>query len=130
MASKPDLNELTRRERQIMDVVYKLDTATAVDIVENLPGKPVNATIRTILNVLESKGFLEHERVKGRFIYKPTLPAKKIRKGMLKHVVKTFFNGAEAQAVVSILKEADASLSDKDREEILNMIDKSLKQGR
>jgi predicted transcriptional regulator len=127
---EPHLNELTRRERQIMNVIYRLGTATAVDVVENLPGKPKNATVRTILGVLETKGHLEHETVKGRFIYRPTVPAARVRRGMLKQLMETFFSGAEGRAVISILKEAEADLSDDEREEILRLIDRSREQGR
>ncbi len=130
MAAQPKLSELTKRERQIMDVVYRLGKTTAAEIVDNLPGKPVNATIRTILNVLETKGYLKHKRVKGTFIYQPTVSAAKVRSGMLKNVVQTFFDGAEGRAVISILKQADASLTEEDRQEILKLISKSKKQGR
>ncbi len=130
MPPKPELNELTRRERQVMNIVYQLGNATAVDIVEQLPGKPVNATIRTILGVLERKGFLGHDNVKGRFIYKPTISASRARKSMLKQVMQTFFDGAEGSAVISILKESEASLSDEERAEILALMKKSRSQGK
>ncbi len=130
MAARPESSELTRRERQVMDVVYRLGSATAVDVVDGLPGKPVNATVRTLLGVLEEKGFLRHETVKGRFIYQPTLPASKVRKSMLRHVLKTFFRGAEASAAIAVLKESEASLSDQDREEILRLVNRSRSKGR
>ena len=102
MAKKPQIKELTRRERQIMEIVYQMGKATAAEIVADLPGKAVNATVRTMLAVLEEKGYLKHEREKGRFIYSPTIPLKRARKSALDHVMETFFKGAEASAVVSI----------------------------
>ena len=129
MSKKPKLSDLTRRERQIMDAVFKLGSATAVEVGEHLPGKPVNATVRTLLNVLETKGYLRHKVVKGRFIYSPTISTSEVRKNMLRHVMETFFRGAEASAVISILKESDSSLSDKDKEEILKLISDSRKRG-
>lgn len=130
MATQPELGDLTRRERQIMDVIYRLERATAVAVVENLPDEPNNATIRTLLGVLEKKGYLQHDTVKGRFIYFPTRSAARVRKGMLRQVIKTFFDGAEGRAVISILKAKDAKLSETEREEILALIQKSREQDR
>ncbi|UCH84878.1 MAG: BlaI/MecI/CopY family transcriptional regulator [Candidatus Latescibacterota bacterium] len=130
MAEQPKLDDLTRRERQIMEVVYRLGEVSAADVVENLPGKPNNATIRTILNVLEEKGFLNHETVKGRYIYHPTIPLQQARRTALNQVLETFFKGAEARAVISILKKSDSDLSPNDAEMILELIDKTRKEGR
>ena len=130
MKDKPEITELTRRERQIMEVIYRLGSATAVEVVENLPGRPVNATIRTMLGVLEEKGYLRHERVKGRYIYSPTIPLAKAGKTALNHVVETFFKGSEANAVISILKKSDATLSEQEAELILDLIRQSRKEGR
>ena len=130
MVEKPDLNDLTRRERQIMEAIYLLGKATAVDVMNSLPDRPVNATVRTMLSVLEEKGYLRHETDKGKFIYYPTIPLKNARKTMLDNVLETFFRGAEADAVISILKMKDASLSDEEKAAILEIIKKSRKEGR
>ena len=130
MAKEPKLTELTRRERQIMDVVYRLGKASAVEIVEHLPGEHKNATIRTLLGVLEEKGFLQHESVKGKYIYYPTIPLRKAARAALNQVLETFFGGSEARAVISILKKSDAALTDDDAELILDLIKKSRKEGR
>lgn len=130
MSDKPKIQELTRRERQIMEVIYRLGEASAVEIVDSLPGKPNNATIRTLLGVLEEKDFLQHETVKGKFIYHPTIPLHQARKTALNHVVDTFFKGSEASAVISILKKSEANLSADDLEMILELINKSRKEGR
>jgi predicted transcriptional regulator len=130
MGNKPKIHELTRRERQIMEVIYQLGEASAVEIVDKLPGKPNNATIRTLLGVLEEKGFLRHETVKGKYIYHPTIPLSQARKTALNHVVDTFFKGSEANAVISILKKSEAMLSEDDVEMILELINKSRKEGR
>ncbi|MCK4773161.1 MAG: BlaI/MecI/CopY family transcriptional regulator [Candidatus Krumholzibacteria bacterium] len=130
MADKPKLDDLTRRERQIIEVVYRLGKASAVDVVDNLPGDPKNATIRTILGVLEEKGFLRHETLKGRYIYYPTIPLHQARRTALNQVLETFFKGSEASAVISILKKSDSDLSKEDAEMILEFINKSRKEGR
>jgi BlaI family penicillinase repressor len=130
MAKNPKLSELTKRERQIMDVVYRLGKASAAEIVEHLPGDHKNATIRTLLGVLEEKGFLRHERVKGKFIYEPTIPLQKAASVALNQVMETFFKGSEARAVISILKKSDATLTDDDIELILDLIKRTRKEGR
>jgi predicted transcriptional regulator len=130
MAREPRLNELTRRERQIIEIIYRLGRAAAVDVMDHLPGKPVNATVRTMLGVLEDKGYLRHESIKGRYIYFPTIPLSKARKTALGHVMKTFFKGSEASAVISILKESEAKLTEKEASMILGLIEKAREEGR
>ena len=130
MANKPRINELTRREREIMEVIYRLGKATAAEVVDNLPGNPNNATIRTMMGVLEEKGFVTHKTVKGKFFYSPTISLNQARKSALNQVLETFFKGAEASAVISILKQSDAGLSEDDAEMILELINKSRKEGR
>ena len=130
MAKEPKLTDLTKREWQIMDVVYRSGKASAVEIVEKLPGEHKNATIRTLLSVLEDKGFLRHETVKGKYFYYPTIPLQKAARAALNQVLETFFKGAEARAVISILKKSDAKLSDEDVEMILDLIKKTKDEGR
>ncbi|HSG28501.1 MAG TPA: BlaI/MecI/CopY family transcriptional regulator, partial [Candidatus Krumholzibacterium sp.] len=77
----------------------------------------------------EEKGYLRHEKEKGRFIYYPTIPLKQARTKALDHVVETFFKGAEASAVISILKKGEANLSDDDAEMIIDLIRKSREEG-
>lgn len=130
MKKRPDLNDLTRRERQIMDIVYRMGNATAVDVMERLPDNPVNATVRTMLSVLEEKGFLRHESEKGRYVYYPTIPLTSARNKVLDNILETFFRGAEANAVISILKKSEAKLSDEERRMILDLIGRSKREGR
>jgi len=130
MKKRPDITDLTKREREIMEVVYSLGRATAVEVMKGLPDKPANATVRTMLHVLEDKGYLRHERERGKFIYSPTIPLASARRNALEHVLSTFFKGAEASAVISILKKSDATLSDDDIASILKLIDDSRKEGR
>lgn len=128
MPPHPSLGELTRRERQIMNAIYRLGHATAVEVTEQLPDKPANATVRTLLGVLERKGFLQHETIKGRFVYRPVIPAASARRGMLDDVLDTFFHGAEGSAAIAILKRSQARLSDEDREEILKLVHQTRKR--
>jgi predicted transcriptional regulator len=130
MKRNPSLNDLTRRERQIMDIIYRRGSATAVEVMERLPGKPVNATVRTMLSVLEEKGFLRHESEKGRYVYSPTIPLTKARSTALDNLLETFYRGAEANAVISIIKKSEVKLSDEDRRLIIDLIRLSKKEGR
>ncbi|MBN1165091.1 MAG: BlaI/MecI/CopY family transcriptional regulator [Candidatus Krumholzibacteriota bacterium] len=130
MAKEPEIKELTRRERQIMEVIYQLGEATAVEVMDNLPGKTVNATVRTMLSVLEEKGYLSHRREKGTYIYSPTIPLSKARRSALDHVMETFFKGAEASAAIAILKKSEATLSEREVKMILDVIGKTRKEGR
>jgi predicted transcriptional regulator len=130
MGKTPQLGDLTRRERQIMQIVYRRGSVSAVDVMEALPDRPVNATVRTMLGVLEEKGFLRHESRKGRYIYYPTIPLGKARKAALYNVLDTFYKGAEASAVMSILKESEGRLSDEEASSIIELIERSRKEGR
>lgn len=130
MTKKPNLGDLTRRERQIMEVIYRRGTATAVDVMEELPGRPVNATVRTMLGVLEEKGFLRHENDRGRYVYHPTIPVAKARNSALDNLLETFFRGAEGSAVISILGRSEANLTDEERERIIDLIRQSKSEGR
>jgi predicted transcriptional regulator len=127
---KTDLKELTRRERQIMEIVYRLGRATAIEVMGRLPGRPANATVRTMLSVLEEKGYLKHESEKGKYIYYPTIPLTSARKTALDQVLETFFRGAEAAAVIAILRKADSNLTEEERKLILDLIEESKRRGR
>lgn len=130
MSKKPQLEDLTRRERQIMEIIYRIDEASAVDVMNILPDSPSNATVRTMLGVLEEKGYLKHDTVKGKYIYSPTIPLKKARKTMLSNLLDTFYRGAEAHAVISILRESEGKLSEEEADLILELIENSKKEGR
>ena len=99
MASDP----LSRRERQILDLIYHLGRATASDVLERMPDPPTYTTVRGLLRVLESKGHVRHEDEGGRYVYIPTMTKQKAAKSALKHVVQTFFDGSPANAMAALL---------------------------
>jgi predicted transcriptional regulator len=103
---------LTRRERQIMDALYRLGRATAAEIMEALPGAPSYSTVRTQLRVLETKGHVRHEEHGLRYVYLPTLPRRAARRSALRHLVDTFFDGSGANVVAALLGGEAASLTD------------------
>jgi predicted transcriptional regulator len=94
---------LTKRERQIMDVLYRTGRATAADVLAALPGGPHYSTVRTQLRVLEEKGHVRHESDGLRYVYVPTLARHTARKAALRHLVDTFFDGSAASAVTALL---------------------------
>src|SRR4026208_449610 len=94
---------LTKRERHIMDRLYRLGRATANDILDGLTGSPSSSTVRTQLRVLESKGFVRHEERGRRSFSMPTVPRHAARRSALKHLVETFFDGSNAKVVAALL---------------------------
>lgn len=113
---------LSKRERQIMDLLYRLGRATAAEIRESLPGEPSDSTVRTQLRVLEEKGHVRHEEHGLRFIYLPTVPRHAARKSALNHLVETFFDGSPAKAVTTLLGSDASRLSDDDLDRIAELI--------
>jgi predicted transcriptional regulator len=102
MTSHPH-TALSKRERQIMDALYRRGRATANEIMAALPGSPSYSTVRTQLRVLEQKGHVAHETDGVRFVYTPTLARRTARRSALKHLVDTFFDGSSAQVVAALL---------------------------
>jgi predicted transcriptional regulator len=118
MASDP----LSRRERQILDIIYNLGRASASDVLERLPDAPTYTTIRGLLRVLESKGHVRHEEDGGRYVYIPTLTKQRAAKSALKHVVQTFFDGSPSRAMAALLG-ADRSLSEDEIERLTQLVE-------
>ena len=120
---------LTRRERQIMDILFKLGRATAAEVMEALPGNSSYSTVRTQLRVLEEKGHVRHEDDGVRFVYLPALARHTARKSALRHVVETFFDGSAEKAVAALLGGEGARLTGEQIDRIAEMIAKARKEG-
>jgi predicted transcriptional regulator len=121
---------LTRRERQIMDILYRRGRATATEVMEELPGTPNYSTVRTQLRVLESKGHVQHEEDGPRFVYLPALAHRAARKSALRHLVETFFEGSTEKVVGALLGGEGARLSDGELDRIAALVAKARKEGR
>jgi predicted transcriptional regulator len=121
--------QLSRRERQIMDVIYKLGKATAADVHERLPDQPTYSTVRAKLRVLEEKGFVRHEEQGPRYLFIPTTPRDKARRSALQHLVDTFFGGSAEQVVATLLDSSASKLTDEELDRLSKMIDKARKEG-
>ena len=120
----------SRRERQIMDVIYSRGSATAAEIVGALGEPEADASIRKLIRVLESKGWLTHERRGIEHVYKPTLSKRKATKAALQHLVDTFFDGAPERAAVALLDEAKDRLTAEQRARLAALIAAASKEGR
>ena len=113
---------LTKRERQIMDALYRLGRATASEILEQMPGAPSYSTVRTQLRILEEKGHVRHEEQGLRYLYVPTVPRHAARRTALRHLVDTFFDGSPASLVTALLGSDASKLSDDDLERIERIV--------
>jgi predicted transcriptional regulator len=121
---------LSKRERQIMDVVYRLGRATAGEVRAELPGEPSDSTVRTQLRVLEEKGHLRHEEDGLRYVYIPVVPRHSARRSALKHLVDTFFEGSHAKLVAALLGTDASRLSDEDLDRIADLVESARKGSR
>jgi predicted transcriptional regulator len=131
MAEKPPSlhASLTRRERQIMDVLFRRGRATAAEVMDALPGNSSYSTVRTQLRVLEEKGHVRHEQDGVRFVYMPAMARHAASKSALRHVVDTFFDGSAEKAVAALLGRDGARLTDEQIDRIAEMIAKARKEG-
>jgi BlaI family transcriptional regulator, penicillinase repressor len=106
-----NLRGLSRRERQIMEIIYAKGEATAAEIGDSMPDAPSNSAIRTLLRILEEKGMLRHREEGPRFVFQPVESREKASRSALKQVVQTFFDGSLASAVAAFVETKDAKLS-------------------
>lgn len=121
--------KLTRRERQIMDILYRRGRATAAEVLEDLPGQTSYSTVRTQLRVLEEKGHVRHEEEGLRYIYLPAVPRHAARKSALRHLVDTFFDGSTEKAVAALLGGEGSRLTDEELARITELVAKARKEG-
>ena len=119
------LTALTRRERHIMDVLFRLGRATADEVMVELSGKRSYSTIRTQLRVLEQKGYVRHEERGRQFVYTPAVPLRTARKSALRHVVDTFFDGSVEKVVAALLGGEAARISETDLDRIVELVSKA-----
>jgi BlaI family penicillinase repressor len=116
--TKKEILFLSRRERQLLDIIYMLGEATAAQVLENLPESVGEASIRKLIRIIEKKGYLTHRRVGHSYIYSPTVPKAAAGSQVLRHMLKTFFQDSAPKAVSALLDVAGDELSEKDIAEI------------
>jgi predicted transcriptional regulator len=124
MARASQLN-LTRREREIMDILYRLGRATAGEVMQDLTGEPTYSTVRAQLRVLEDKGHLRHEEQGLRYVYVPIVPRHEVRQSVLKHMVDTFFEGSTHKVVAALLGSEGGRLSREELDRIAELVEKA-----
>jgi len=120
---------LTRRERQIMDILYRRGRATAAEVLQDLPGDPHYSTVRTQLRVLEDKGHVRHEEEGLRYVYVPLVSRGAARRSALRHLVETFFDGSTEKAVTALLGGEASRLTEEQLQRIADLIAKARKDG-
>jgi predicted transcriptional regulator len=119
---------LSRRERQILDVLYARGSATAADVLDALPDPPSYSAVRALLRILESKGHARHEQQGTRYVYLPVVPRDSARRTALTRIVKTFFEGSAAQAAAELLD--SSTLSDDEFNHLSSLIERARREGR
>jgi predicted transcriptional regulator len=129
MTEKPEPG-LSRRERQIMDVVYERGGATALEVLDGLPDPPSKTAVRTLLRILEEKGHLKHVQQGRRFVYQPTRPRLRAGRSALQRVLKTFFEGSLERAVAAHLGDPGAKLSTAELKRLADLIQQARSKGK
>ena len=122
--------ELSRRERQIMDVIYRHGQVSAQEVMDHLPDPPSYSAVRTLLRVLEEKGHARHRQDGPRYVYLPTVPREKARESALRQLVRTFFDDSAGQAVAALLDMSSSKLTDEELRRLASLIDRAKKEGR
>ena len=121
---------LSRRERQIMDVLYARGRASAAEVLEAMPDPPSYSAVRALLRVLEEKGHVVHEQDGARYIYAPSVPREEVRESALRRLVQTFFGGSTEQAVAALIDISREELDDEQLRRMSRMIAEARKEGR
>jgi len=128
MTRKPKPNALSRRERQIMDILYKLERASVGQVLSKLADKPSYSTVRAQLCVLEEKGHVRHEEHGLRYVYVPAVPRDVARRSALRHLVETFFDGSTEKVVAALLGGEVARISPEELDRLARLIAKGRKE--
>ena len=121
---------LTRRERQIMDVIYRLGKATAQEVLENIPEPPSYSAVRALLRLLEERGHVRHVTEGQKYVYWPAVGRSDARRSALSHVVRTFFGGSVEQAIATLVDTSRSKLSPDELDRLSDLIEKAKREGR
>ena len=127
--NKTDHRDLSRRERQILDILYQRGQATAAEVQSALPEPPSYSAVRALLRILEEKGHVRHEQDGPRYVYLPTVPRDNAQRSAMRHLLQTFFDGSAEQAISALLDDSSAKLSSAELDRLARMIDTARKSG-
>ncbi|MDX1547457.1 MAG: BlaI/MecI/CopY family transcriptional regulator [Rhodothermales bacterium] len=125
----PSPHQLSRRERQIMDILYRQGEASAAEVLDDLPDPPSYSAVRAHLRILEEKGHVEHRQEGPRYIYFPAEPIERAKQSALRHMVSTFFSGSVSQAVAALLDLGGDALSEEELTRLSRLIDQAHEDG-
>ncbi len=125
---KYSLQNLARRERQILEIVYSLKRASVADVVGQLPDAPTYSTVRKILSILEEKGYLKHTEENRRYVYLPTRSKSETRRSSLKHLMDSLFDSSAESVVSALLDISDVNMSNDDLQRLAELIDRHRKE--
>ena len=128
MSPQPHL-DLSRRERQIVDILYSRGSATAAEVQAALPDPPSYSAVRAMLRILEEKGHVRHQQDGPRYLYKPTLPRDNAKKSAMRHMLQTFFDGSAEKAISALLDGHSTKLSDAELDRLASLIAQARKTG-
>ena len=129
MSPQPHL-DLSRRERQIIDILYSQGRASAAEVQSALPDPPSYSAVRAMLRILEEKGHLTHRHDGPRYVYSPVVPRTTARQSALRSLVKTFFDGSATQAVAALLDMSESRLSGDEADQLARLIEKAKREGK
>jgi len=121
--------DLSRRERQILDVLYQAGRATAAEVQQAMPAAPSYSAVRTLLRILEDKGHVRHEQDGSRYVYLPIVARDAAKRSALRHLLNTFFEGSTTQAIAALLDEDASRLSQADWDRLNSAIKRARKEG-
>lgn len=127
--SRTVLPDLSRRERQIIDVLFKLGRASAAEVRAELPDAPSYSAVRALLRILEEKGHVRHEQDGPRYVYMPTVARENAKRSALRHLVQTFFEGSTTQAISALLDSQASKLSDADLDRLSRILEEARQRG-
>jgi predicted transcriptional regulator len=127
--SKKTYLRLSNRERQIMDILYRLGQATAAEVMEALPDPPSYSAVRATLRILEEKGQVRHEEEGPRYVFRPAVARERAKRTAVRHLVSTFFGGSPEAAMATLLDESASKLSASDFERLKTLIDEARNKG-
>ena len=124
-----DHRDLSRRERQILDILYQRGQATAAEVQTALPEAPSYSAVRALLRILEEKGHVRHHQDGPRYVYLPTVARDNAKRSAMRHMLQTFFDGSAEQAISALLDESSSNLSSAELDRLARLIDSARKSG-
>jgi len=126
----PKASDLSRRERQIMDIIYRKGSATAAEVRDDLPSPPSYSAVRALLRILEDKGHVKHDYDGPRYVFTPIVSRPTAQSSALKQVIRTFFDGSASHAVAALLDLSRKDLSDDELDKLSKLVEKARREGR